>query len=96
MYQKYSTSGIFLPSAAFRMRHMRNIVGQRVKEARKLAKPKLTQEQLAVKLQVQDWEINQVGVAKIESGLREVRDIELVKLSKALSVSVSWLVGEKR
>lgn len=78
------------------MRHMRNIVGPRVKEARKLAKPKITQGQLAVKLQVQDWEINQVGVAKIESGLREVTDIELIKLSKALGVSVSWLVGERR
>jgi HTH-type transcriptional regulator, cell division transcriptional repressor len=75
---------------------MRNIVGPRVKEARKLAKPKITQEQLATRLQVQDWDISQVGVAKIESGIREVTDVELLKLSKALGVSVSWLFGEKR
>lgn len=75
---------------------MRNIVGPRVKEARRLAKPKITQGELAAKLQVQDWEIGQAGVAKIETGLREVTDIELLKLSKALGVSVSWLVGEKR
>jgi HTH-type transcriptional regulator, cell division transcriptional repressor len=75
---------------------MRNVVGQRVKEARKLAKPKLTQEQLAAKLQMQDWEINRVGVAKLESGIKEVTDLEIVKLSKALGVSISWLFGEKK
>jgi HTH-type transcriptional regulator, cell division transcriptional repressor len=84
-----------LDSATLKMRHMRNIVGQRVKEARKLAKPKITQEQLAVRLQVQDWEIYQVGIAKIEAEVRELTDNELLKLSKALGVSAAWLLGEK-
>lgn len=75
---------------------MRNIVGKRVKEARSLAKPKLTQEQLSIKLQMQDWNINRVGIAKIEAGIREVTDVEVVKLSKALGVSTSWLLGEKK
>ena len=75
---------------------MRNIVGKRVKEARLLAEPKLTQEQLAIKLQMQDWDINRVGIAKIESGIREVTDVEVVKLSKALGVTTSWLLGEKK
>lgn len=75
---------------------MRNIVGQKVKEARKIAKPKLTQEQLAVKLQMQDWEISRAGVAKIEVGIREVTDIEVLKLAKALGVTVTWLLGEKK
>jgi HTH-type transcriptional regulator, cell division transcriptional repressor len=75
---------------------MRNIVGQKVKEARNIAKPKLTQEQLAVKLQMQDWEINRAGVAKIEVGIREVTDIEVLKLAKALGVTVTWLLGEKK
>jgi transcriptional regulator with XRE-family HTH domain len=75
---------------------MRNIVGKRVKEARILAEPKLTQEELAIKLQMQDWSINRVGIAKIEAGIREVTDIEVVKLSKALGVTTSWLLGEKK
>jgi HTH-type transcriptional regulator, cell division transcriptional repressor len=75
---------------------MRNIVGQRVKEARRLAKPKLTQDQLAAKLQTQDWHINRVGIAKIELGIKEVTDIEILKLSKALGVSPAWLFGEKK
>jgi HTH-type transcriptional regulator, cell division transcriptional repressor len=75
---------------------MRNIVGKRVKEGRTLAEPKLTQEELAVKLQMQDWSINRVGIAKIEGGIREVTDVEVVKLSKALGVTTSWLLGEKK
>ena len=75
---------------------MRNIVGKRVKEARNLAEPKLTQDELAVKLQIQDWGINRVGIAKIEAGIREVTDVEVVKLSKALGVTTSWLLGEKK
>lgn len=75
---------------------MRNIVGKRVKEARILAQPKLTQEELAIKLQMQDWSINRVGIAKIEAGIREVTDVEVVKLSKVLGVTTSWLLGEKK
>jgi len=75
---------------------MRNIVGQRVKEARSLAKPKLTQDELAIKLQMQDWSINRMGIAKIEAGIREVTDFEVVKLAKALGVTTSWLLGEKK
>jgi len=75
---------------------MKNIVGQRVRKARGLSKRKLTQEQLAVKLQMQDWKINRGGIAKIEAGIRQVTDIELLKLSKALGVSASWLLGESR
>ena len=71
-------------------------MGQRVKEARNLAEHKLTQEDLAVKLQMQDWNINRVGIAKIEAGIREVTDIEVVKLSKALGVTTSWLLGEEK
>lgn len=75
---------------------MRNIVSRRVKEGRKLAKPKLTQEQLAIKLQMQDWNISRVGIAKIEMGIKEVTDVEVVKLSKALGVTVAWLLGERK
>ena len=74
------------------MFHMRNnIVGYRVRIARKQHKPPLTQESLAARLQLAGWDIGRAGVAKIELGLRQVTDIEVVKLAAALDVSVTWL-----
>ena len=74
---------------------MRNIVGKKVKEARILANRNLHR-QLAIKLQMQDWSMDGVGIARIEAGIREVTDIEIVKLSKALGVTTSWLLGKKK
>jgi transcriptional regulator with XRE-family HTH domain len=73
---------------------MRNIVGQRVKIARHRFEPRLTQVDLAGRLQLKSWDIDRSGIAKIEIGLREVTDIEVLKLAEALQVSASWLLGE--
>lgn len=73
---------------------MRNIVGARVKEARHRSDKKITQSDLAVRLQLVGWAIDRVGVAKIEGGLRQVTDIEVKKLAKVLNVSTSWLLGD--
>jgi hypothetical protein len=73
---------------------MRNIVGRRVQQARKIAKPPVTQVELVARLQLQDFRIDQSGLSKIESGIRPVLDIEVVALAKALKVSVAWLLGE--
>ncbi len=73
-----------------------NIVGGRVKLARMRRKSPLTQRELAEKLQLQGWDADRVVVAKIEVGIRQVTDLELVKLAKALGVSVGWLVGETK
>ncbi len=75
---------------------MKNVVGARVKLARLCHQPRLTQAALAARLQLDGWDIEQSGVAKIETGLREVRDTEVVKLAKALGVSVGWLFGDDR
>ena len=74
---------------------MQNIVGPRIREARLQHKPQLTQLQLATKLQLDDWNISRSGIGKIEAGLRQVTDIELVKLANTLGVSVAWLIGEQ-
>lgn len=73
---------------------MRNIVGKRVKLARFQFQPRLTQAGLAAKLQLDQWDIDRAGVAKIEIGIRQVTDIELMKLAKALNVTAAWLLGE--
>lgn len=72
------------------MLRMRNIVGEKVRQARKEHDPKLTQAELAIKLQLLAWKIDRSGVAKIEAGLRQVTDMEVVILAKALSVPVAW------
>ncbi len=75
------------------MFRMKNIVGKRVQAARRNVNPPLTQYELAARLQVHGWPISRVGVAKIESGIRQVTDIELIKLSEALNISILWLLG---
>jgi len=72
-----------------------NIIGERVRLARSLAKPPVTQDDLVARLQVQGLGyIDQAKVSRIESGERTVADFELVEISKALGVSASWLLGE--
>ena len=77
------------------MFRMKNIVGSRVKLARQQFNPPMTQDALAVKLQIDDWDIGRSGVAKIEIGIRQVTDIEVIRLARVLEVSASWLLGEE-
>ena len=72
----------------------RNIVGARVRQARKSAKPPITQMDLVARLQVLGMTLDQSGVSKIESGRRPVLDVEVVMLAEALKVSVEWLLEE--
>jgi len=72
----------------------KNIVGSRVREARKAARPPITQTDLVARLQVLGMTIDQSALSKIEGGQRPVADIEVAALAKALKVSVSWLFEE--
>lgn len=70
----------------------RNIVGSRIRQARRVAKPGITQRDLVARLQVLGMMIDQSGLSKIENGQRPVSDIEVVALAKALKVSPEWLL----
>jgi transcriptional regulator with XRE-family HTH domain len=70
----------------------KNIVGVRVREARKATRPPITQTDLIACLQVLDMVIDQPGLSKIENGQRPVTDIEVVALAKALKVTEEWLL----
>ena len=64
-----------------------------MKEARHRNSPRrVTQEDLAARLEVRGMNIDRGGVAKIENGHRRVLDAEVVLLAEALNVSVSWLL----
>ena len=56
--------------------------------------PKMEQQELLAKLQVEGLDISQSILSKIENGKRPVYDIELKAFAKVLSVSVNWLLGE--
>ena len=69
----------------------KNICGKRVKAAR--SKLKLSQENLAARLQVEGINIERDSVSRIEIGTRFVADYELLALAKILGVSLEYLVG---
>ena len=69
----------------------KNICGDRVHEAR--CKYRITQSELAAKLQIAGSIIERDSISRIEIGTRFVADYELRELAKILNVSVNWLLG---
>lgn len=69
----------------------KNICGERVHAAR--TKLKLTQSDLAAKLQINGIIIERDSVSRIEIGTRFVADYELRELAKILKVTPNWLLG---
>ena len=75
-------------------REARNIVGQRVREARRLHSPPLAQEDLAVALAEElDQPVGRTTITRLERGQRPVTDIEVLALARLLGVDVRWLLG---
>lgn len=69
----------------------KNICGERVREAR--CKLRLTQSDLAAKLQVSGIVLERDSISRIEIGTRFVADYEIRELAKILKVDVEWLLG---
>ena len=69
----------------------KNICGKRIKEARKAMK--LSQEDLAARLQLAGVTIERDSVSRIELGTRFIADYEILVLSEILKVSPSYLLG---
>ena len=67
----------------------KNIIGSRVRKARK--ESRVTQMELAARLQVLGITIDRSGIAKLESGRRPASDIEVAAIAKVLKVSIPWL-----
>ena len=59
--------------------------------ARKNATPPITQADLAARLQIKGLRVDRATISKIETGYREVSDIEAAAISEALGVSIGWL-----
>jgi transcriptional regulator with XRE-family HTH domain len=72
-------------------RHNRNSVGKVAGQIRR--QQNLTQENLAGRAAAVGWNISRDTVKRIENGEREVTDIELRLLAKALRVPPAVLLG---
>jgi HTH-type transcriptional regulator, cell division transcriptional repressor len=81
-------------SVIIRFVHRKNIVGPKIRTARKSAD--MSQEKLAARLQVMGISIDRSAIAKIESGRRPVSDIEIVTIAEILGVEIPWLFGDSR
>lgn len=65
--------------------------GDRIREARQ--KMRLSQTDLAAKMQVEGIIIERDSISRIEIGTRFVADYELLIFARVLNVSVEWLLG---
>ena len=71
-----------------------NICGNRIRLARAMQKPPLTQEDLARKINLMGMEITPLIISRIEKNQRHVCDGELKMLAKALGVTMEWLCSD--
>ena len=78
-----------MPKTMFLIRG--NICGPRIRIARALHKPPLTQEDLARKVNLSGMEMTPLIISRIENNQRHICDAELNVLAKVLGVSMDWL-----
>ena len=71
----------------------KNLIGDKVRQARHRNKPKITQTDLIARLAVRGIELEKTTISKIEAKTRPVTDIELVAIADSLGVSILWLLG---
>ena len=71
----------------------KNISGDRIHQARTTLR--LSQAELAARMQVKGAILEREAISKIETGDRFVTDYELKTFAQVLGVSVNWLLEEK-
>lgn len=75
-------------------RGKKNLCGDRIREAR--LKERLSQSDLAAKIQIEGITLERDSISGIEIGTRFVADYELKKFAKVLKVNVEWLLEEAK
>jgi DNA-binding XRE family transcriptional regulator len=71
-----------------------NIVGARVRELRRKARPKITQDDLAGRVAGLGISLDRTAIYRVEMGMRAVTDMELAAFAKALRVEISELFAK--
>ncbi len=72
----------------------KNISGDRIHQMRTAMR--LSQADLAARMQINGVTIEREAISKIETGDRFVTDYELMVFAKVLKVSVEWLIDPDR
>lgn len=68
----------------------KNISGEKIRQAR--VKKRLSQGDLAAKMQIEGIIIERNSISRIESGTRFIPDYELPVFAKVLNTTVEWLL----
>lgn len=68
-----------------------NISGERIRQWR--LKAGITQEELAIRMQLNGLQMGQMAISRIETGKRLVADFELTIFASVLGVSLEWLTS---
>lgn len=71
----------------------KNISGERIHQARTTLR--LSQAELAARMQINGVTIEREAISKIETGDRFVTDYELAVFARILNVSMEWLIEQK-
>ena len=71
-----------------------NKSGHRIRVARTMQNPPLTQDDLTARMQIEKLNITKNMISRIELGERYVTDLELITFAKVLNVSTAWLLEE--
>ncbi|MBR1598895.1 MAG: helix-turn-helix transcriptional regulator [Lachnospiraceae bacterium] len=69
----------------------KNVIGEKVKSLRKASK--LTQKELAEKLQLEGYEFSDLTILRIEQGKRFVPDYEIIALADFFNITTDELLG---
>ena len=72
----------------------KNLIGVRMREARRRFLPRMTQADLSLTLNEMGVFIDRAGISKIETAERVVLDFELKAIGEALDVRIGWLLDE--
>lgn len=72
----------------------KNLAGRRIRKARALQEPPLTQDMLIARMHTQaNIVLSKNMLSRIETGDRYITDIELAAFPRVLQVPVEWLWG---
>lgn len=72
-----------------------NIIGERIRAARLMQKPPITQKDLAARLTVYGVPVDRSMVVKMENQERSIKDFEIEALSNCLRLPVEWFFGRE-
>ena len=73
---------------------MKNVVGARIRDARGRRGGDVTQQELAARVQALGVDIDQTAISRIESAERQVTDIEIIAVCRALGIQVADLFAD--